>query len=421
MSLQALLDGIDTAAATSFLSGLVRQQSYSGSEGEAALAELLVAEMRAHGLQAELQPVSGGRHNAVGRFSGTGGGNSLMFNGHIDTNPVTEGWTVDPWGGLVRDGCIYGLGVSNMKAGIAAYFWAARALADAGVLLRGDLLLGFVVGELQGGVGTLAMMQAGLRADCFINAEPTDLAGLTLHVGAFDFTIELTGRTRHVSKREDAVDALRIGGILADRMSRMQFSGAATAEHLAINRAHVGTLRAALGRDFHDWRPPQVADFARMTGTCRYAPSQSEDSVLADLQAMLLDLEREFPGLRTGITLNHRSGSGALAMKPFEAQPGNLAVRAVADAYRQVRGNVQPQGAVAPYCYYGTDASHLWHVGGMSGIVCGPGGKFNTMPDERVELADYHDMIRVYLLAILMICQPADSALAAEVKEISAI
>ena len=64
----------------------------------------------------------------------------------------------------------------------------------------------------------------------------------------------------------------------------------------------------------------------------------------------------------------------------------------------------QTLGAVRPYCFYGTDASHLLHRAGMQGIVCGPGGKYNTMPDERVERRDFIDMIRIYLLAIEKIC-----------------
>ena len=87
-------------------------------------------------------------------WKGTGGGKSLLFNGHLDTNPVTEGWTVDPWAGKVDDNFIYGIGVSNMKAGDAAYFCAVKTLIEAGVKLRGDVILTFVVGELQGGVGT---------------------------------------------------------------------------------------------------------------------------------------------------------------------------------------------------------------------------------------------------------------------------
>jgi Acetylornithine deacetylase/Succinyl-diaminopimelate desuccinylase and related deacylases len=64
----------------------------------------------------------------------------------------------------------------------------------------------------------------------------------------------------------------------------------------------------------------------------------------------------------------------------------------------------QPNGAMAPPCFYGTDAAHFKHLAGMEGVVCGPGGKFNTMPDERVELKDYLDSVRIYILLIIDIC-----------------
>ena len=64
----------------------------------------------------------------------------------------------------------------------------------------------------------------------------------------------------------------------------------------------------------------------------------------------------------------------------------------------------QPTGAITPPGFYGTDAAHLYRMAGMPGIVCGPGGRYNTMPDERVDIADYLDMVRIYILTILKIC-----------------
>ena len=81
---------------------------------------------------------------------------------------------------------------------VAAYYCAVKTLKDAGVRLKGDVILTYVVGELQGGVGTLAMIKHGVRADYFINSEPTDLLALTMHAAAFTFIIELTGITRHL-------------------------------------------------------------------------------------------------------------------------------------------------------------------------------------------------------------------------------
>ena len=92
-------------------------------------------------------------------------------------------------------------------------------------------------------------------------------------------------------------------------------------------------------------------------------------------------------------------------MLPFEVPDDAPIVRAVGRAYAEVRGGApQPTGPVRPYCFYGTDAAHLLHRAGMTGIVCGPGGRYNTMPDERVDLPDYLDMIRIYLLAMLDVC-----------------
>ena len=159
-----LARNIDENACLDLLAEMVRHKSYSETPGERVLAERMVEIMKGLGLEAYLQPVEGERVNAIGIWRGTGGGKSLLFNGHLDTNPVTEGWTVDPWGGLVDDKFIYGIGVSNMKAGDAASLCAVRTLVNAGRRLKGDVILTYVIGELQGGVGTLAAVRAGTRA-----------------------------------------------------------------------------------------------------------------------------------------------------------------------------------------------------------------------------------------------------------------
>ncbi len=403
MTPKELLDRVDDKACLDFLAAMARHKSYSQTPGERVLAEFMAGQMRALGLEAELTPVEGERVNAVGRLRGAGGGSSLLFNGHIDTNPVSEGWTVDPWGGKVDDRFIYGIGVSNMKAGDAAYFCAVRTLVQAGVKLKGDVTLTYVVGELQGGVGTLALLRQGLRADYFVNSEPTDLAALTMHAAAFTFLIELVGNTRHMSKREEAVDAIAAACDLIPRLDAMVFSGAPTPEHAGINRVHVGVVHGALGRELHEWRPPQVADFVRIKGSGRYAPGQTEAGALADLRAQLGALEARFPGLRATLTPEHQLGRPA--MPSFEVSRQSRIVQAINRAYRSVRGTDQPTGAITPPGYYGTDAAHLFREGGMEGIVCGPGGRYNTMPDERVDIADYLDMVRIYLLTVLEICE----------------
>ncbi|WP_223509770.1 M20 family metallopeptidase [Rahnella sp. GSA61A] len=407
MNSQQLLAAVDDDYCLNFLARMVQHKSYSQTDGERKLAEYMASQMQMLGLETQLQPVPGERLNAIGTLRGEGGGHSLLFNGHLDTNPVTEGWTVDPWEGKIDDEFIYGIGVSNMKAGDAAYFCALKTLIDNGVKLKGDVILTYVVGELQGGIGTIAAIEQGIKADYFINSEPTDVQAMTMHAGSLMFTIELTGDTRHLSKREEAVDAIQAAIRLIPQINNITFTGAETDDHRKINRGHIGTIHGALGRDLEEWRPPQVADFVRLSGSARFAPGQSVDTVLADLQALLDDLCSEFPGLQAELFddgKRHRP-----TMLPFEVSPESPIVKAVNRAYQTVRGEQQPTGVITPPAFYGTDAAHFYQMLGMEGVVCGPGGKFNTMPDERVHIKDFLDTVRVYLLAILEICQPVEA------------
>lgn len=406
MDRKALLDSIDEKACLDFVSMMVQHKTYSETEGETVLVKRMVEEMKAIGLDAKIHHFGdNGRCNAVGTFKGNGTGKSLIFNGHLDTNPVTEGWTVDPWGGKVDDKFIYGIGVSNMKSSDAAYFCAVKTLKDAGIKLKGDVILTFVVGELQGGVGTEALVRDGLKADYFINCEPSDLVAVTMHAAALKFQIELTGSTRHLSKREEAVDAIAAACDLAPRLNAMTFSGALSDDHAGVNRCHVGVIHGALGRELEEWRPPQVADFCVMKGSARYAPGQTREGVLADMEHELAALRARFPGLQTKlISMDEMEEKGLSLMPPFEVKRDSPIVKAINQAYFEVRGEEQPTGAITPTRFYGSDAGHLYELGGMEGIVCGSGGRYNTMPDERVDIVDYIDLIKVYMLTILNIC-----------------
>lgn len=405
MNPRDLIHSLDEKTCLALLSDWVKHKSYSETEGERVLVLHVVDQMKAMGIEAETQPVEGARVNAIGRWKGTGGGKSLLFNGHLDTNPATEGWTVDPWGGLIDDTFIYGIGVSNMKAGDAASFCAVKTLLDAGVKLKGDVILTYVVGELQGGVGTVAAIRNGLRADYFVNSEPSDLQAITMHACAFSFVIELVGNTRHLSKREQAVDTIMAASDLVPRLNAMKFSGAPSAEHESINRVHVGVVHGALGKELHEWRAPQVSDFCRLKGSGRFAPGQTQEGALADMCRELAALEARFPGLKTSIRIEKKEGHQS--MPAFEVARDARIVRSINAAYEAVRGEKQPTGAIKPPGFFGTDAGHLYAEAGMEGIVCGPGGRYNTMPDERVEIRDFLDMVRIYMLTILDICEVA--------------
>ena len=101
---------------------------------------------------------------AAGRAAGgSAAGRDLLLNGHIDVVPVGDeaAWTTPPWDPAVRDGRVYGRGAVDMKGGLCCALFAAKAIRDAGVRLRGRLSVASVVGEEDGGTGTLATILRG--------------------------------------------------------------------------------------------------------------------------------------------------------------------------------------------------------------------------------------------------------------------
>jgi acetylornithine deacetylase len=111
---------VDTAAQS------VRIKSYSGDEVE--IAQWTADRMSELGLDVSLVELAPRRYNAVGVWRGRGGGSSLMYNGHMDTNPVGEGWSRCPVGGEIVEEFIYGIGICNKKAGHASFMEAVAML-----------------------------------------------------------------------------------------------------------------------------------------------------------------------------------------------------------------------------------------------------------------------------------------------------
>ncbi|MCX4851719.1 ArgE/DapE family deacylase [Streptomyces sp. NBC_00893] len=179
-----------------------------GAEGEVSR---LLAEVYAEaGAETDVFAVEPGRDNAVGVIQGTGGGRSLIFNGHVDVVPPgdTSGWrSGDPFDGAVEDGWIRGRGTVDMKSGLVAQAFAARALHEAGVRLRGDLILQAVVGEenLENHLGTSAVLDRGYTADGAIVSEPTGgawpLSVMAATPGLLVMRIEVVGKSSHSSMR----------------------------------------------------------------------------------------------------------------------------------------------------------------------------------------------------------------------------
>ena len=145
-----------------------------------------------------------GRPQLAARYAGTGGGPSLLLNGHIDVVPSDprERWTSDPNRAEIRDGNLYGRGACDMKGGVACMVYATEVLSRLGVRLAGDVIVNTVTDEESSGAGGLAAARHGVRADAGVVPEPTAFEVWVACRGSLTPTI--TGRGPARARRDGA-------------------------------------------------------------------------------------------------------------------------------------------------------------------------------------------------------------------------
>ena len=184
-------------------------------KGEGEISAYVADSLNALCLDVKRSEIAPGRFNVVGTLKGSGGGRSLLLNAHMDTVGV-DGMTINPFGGELKDGRIYGRGSQDMKASLAAMMATAKALVDVGITLKGDLHITGVADEEYGSLGTEALVQE-VSADAAIVTEPTDMHLCRAHRGFIWFDIETFGRAAHGSRYSEGIDAnMRMGRVLAE-------------------------------------------------------------------------------------------------------------------------------------------------------------------------------------------------------------
>jgi acetylornithine deacetylase/succinyl-diaminopimelate desuccinylase-like protein len=210
---------IDQGRLVDWASLAIGTPSFTGSEE--AMAELVRETFLDMGLRVQWQQVEDGRANVLGTLPGAGGGPTLMFNGHMDTSySGREAWLRHVPGfqpsAFVEDGRLYGLGISNMKGALACYVEALRALADARVRLRGDVMIAAVSGEIEKAqwgdavgaeyrgyaTGSRHLVTHGGVADMCILGEPTESKVVLGHFGSLWLRISTRGPFVHTAFSE---------------------------------------------------------------------------------------------------------------------------------------------------------------------------------------------------------------------------
>jgi acetylornithine deacetylase len=384
--------------------------SFTGSEGE--MANFMAETFSELGLAVQWQQVEHGRANVVGTLSGEGDGPSLMFNGHMDTSySGREPWLAHVPGfqpePFVRQGRLYGLGISNMKGALACYVEAVRALLDDRVRLRGDVLVAAVCGEIekaqfgeaQGAefrgyaTGTRHLVMHGGLADMCILGEPTDEKVVLGHFGSLWLRISTKGNFIHTAFSEgkrDQNSILRMREVL-DAVLEWIPSWEGDPENAygdAKAIVNVGALQGGFG-----WRVSRTPHRTDLFLDVRVPPTKPMPVARRQVLDMVRDLRTRFP--EYGV-----EGEVYVSAPGAEIAEDHPLVAAVEESHAEVFGS-PPERDVTRWF---SDASALTRYGVPTVNYGTATGLLDTEYGENLDIDGLIRMARVYALAAQRVC-----------------
>ncbi len=342
------------------------------------------------------------RQQAVGVVGswGRGQGRSLILNGHVDVVPPgeLERWTVPPFSATVRDGQVYGRGAVDMKGGLCCALHAVAALIEAGIDLPGQVMIQPVIGEEDGGAGTLAAIVRGHQADGAIVLEPTELTVAPAQAGALSFRIEVPGRAAHGALRTEGVDPLERFGMLhgalreleAERNDRLRhplFADQDVPFAICVGKVQAGVWAST------------VAETLVMEGRYGIAVDEPVEQACRELEAAVARVAAQDEWLREHPP--RVTWWGARFM-PAAISPDHPLVTGLAGAFQAI----SQQPARIRGMPYGADMHLLVNQGRTPTVLFGPGDVRQAhVPDEYVPVADLEAVTRTLVLAILRFCR----------------
>jgi succinyl-diaminopimelate desuccinylase len=343
------------------------------------------------------------RVNVVGSRRG-GDGPVVHLNGHIDVVPPGDGWTLDPFGGLVRDGKIFGRGVCDMKAGLAAAVYAVEAIARAGVRLPGTIEISGTVDEESGGFAGVAWLAergriAKARTDYVIIPEPLNVDRICVgHRGVYWFELTVRGRIAHgsmpflgvsaIDGMTDVLTAIRteLEPALAGRVTAMPVVPEA-ARHATIN---VNAIEG--GQPIDGIQTPCVADRCRAIFDRRFLIEEGFGRAKDEIDALVKRTLSVVPGLEYDLR-------DLMIVEPVLTPSSSPVVSAVERAIARVLDT--PATLVASPGTY--DHKHIARIAGIPDCIAyGPGQlELAHQPDEYCRIDDLVSATKVIALATL--------------------
>ena len=341
------------------------------------------------------------RDEGIGVAGSFGGedGRSLILNGHIDVvSPGDEArWRHPPWMGAVEGERVYGRGATDMKGGLCCALFAAKAVIDAGIPLKGRVTVDSVIGEEDGGVGALDVVQRGYRADAAIVMEPSGCDIVPAHAGVVAFRVTITGKAAHACIREEGVSAIdkfiplyeAVRVLEAERNRRVTdplFSGYRIPYAISIGKIQGGRWPGTVMEDLSFEGRIGVA----VGETTEHARIKLEEAV--KMAAHADTWLREHPPV--------------VEWRGYRFDPASIPVdhpimETVKTAYRDVAGNYPRVEGMT----YSSDMRLLVNVGGIPTMIFGPGDIRDAhAADESVAIADLERVTKTLALTIVRWC-----------------
>jgi len=281
-----ILGKLDSAYTRRVLEEMIKINSVVGREGE--LAFYLKEELEALGLVCEMHDVEPGRPNIYGIMKGESPGKRLNFNGHTDTVPVVEGWDMDPFTPVVREGKMYGLGSCDMKGGIACTLNMLRAVSDSGHTFQGELSFSGVIDEEAYGEGAKAMLETDFAGvDAIVLAEPypgDETKPIPLGItGKILYDIKVKGKAAHGFRPQLGINAVEDAGKILASLDGLEFM-----DHPDFGTGNYSTLKIEGGYEVYSVIVP---------ASCRFevnrllVPGETVQSAIDDMRRLVESLE----------------------------------------------------------------------------------------------------------------------------------
>jgi acetylornithine deacetylase len=340
-----------------------------------------------------------GRPNIVATLKGSGGGRSLLLNGHTDVIQVGggEGWSDDPWSAKIKNGRIYGRGSADMKSGVASHIMAVECLLAAGVKTKGDVYINVVVDEEVSGHGTLDTVIRGYKADAGISGETSGLAVQPACIGRIWFEIEIHGKPAGIQKRYEGISGIELGNKIVKAVADLEAKRVATVTHPLYPNA-LDTLPCIIGSFSAGNYPSAFPVNCLLKGSIGTVPGEDHEGVKKSLVEQVSRAAAEDSWMKLHPPKVRFVGYDAEASEIARDHP---IVATVCKSYKEITGREPEisgrQGAA--------DTRFLNLYASTPTVIFGPGSTaVMHADDEYVSIDDYMTAIKVMALSICDWC-----------------